>query len=146
MKINNLFNLINYFTFNNTVLPKDGPKITGGKDRYSIGDTVNVNCTSKGSKPAADIQWIINGKPVRVRIYNLFMNNQEIIIPNFMKNFSCKGQSFLCNRIRNQNSIVVIIYYVVERGITPYYIYCTRLCKNKTVLSVIRMLSMVTFI
>ena len=86
MKINNLFNLINYFTFNNTVLPKDGPKITGGKDRYSIGDTVNVNCTSKGSKPAADIQWIINGKPVRVRIYNLFMNNQEIIISNFMKN------------------------------------------------------------
>jgi len=44
------------------VLPKDGPKITGGKDRYSVGDTVNVNCTSKASKPAADIQWIINGK------------------------------------------------------------------------------------
>ena len=46
------------------VLPKDGPKITGGKDRYSVGDTVNVNCTSKASKPAADIQWIINGKAV----------------------------------------------------------------------------------
>ena len=53
------------------VLPKDGPKITGGKDRYSVGDTVNVNCTSKASKPAADIQWIINGKEVKVVIYNL---------------------------------------------------------------------------
>ena len=51
------------------VLPKDGPKITGGKDRYSVGDTVNVNCTSKASKPAADIQWIINGKPVSIDVY-----------------------------------------------------------------------------
>ena len=51
-----------------SVLPKDGPKITGGKDRYSVGDTVNVNCTSKASKPAADIQWIINGKAVRIDI------------------------------------------------------------------------------
>ena len=61
-----LYNLMNYFTFCNTVLPQDGPTITGGKDRYSIGDTVNVNCTSKGSKPAADIQWVINGKRVSV--------------------------------------------------------------------------------
>ena len=51
-----------------SVLPKDGPKITGGKDRYSVGDTVNVNCTSKASKPAADIQWIINGKAVRINM------------------------------------------------------------------------------
>ena len=58
------------FSLSFSVLPKDGPKITGGKDRYSVGDTVNVNCTSKASKPAADIQWIINGKAVRKKYEN----------------------------------------------------------------------------
>ena len=57
-------NLDTSFVSSISVLPKEGPKITGGKDRYSVGDTVNVNCTSKASKPAADIQWIINGKAV----------------------------------------------------------------------------------
>ncbi len=58
------------------MLPKDGPKITGGKDRYSEGDTVNVNCTSKESKPAADIQWIINGKPVSNYVYLTYIDLQ----------------------------------------------------------------------
>ena len=97
MKINNLYKLIKHFVFDNTVLPKDGPKITGGKDRYSIGDTVNVNCTSTGSKPAADIQWIINGKQVRVRIYNTFVNIRETNIPNFINKLKIGFSSdFLC--------------------------------------------------
>lgn len=45
-------------------LPKDGPRITGGKPRYHVGDTVNVNCTSGTSKPAATLQWFINGEQV----------------------------------------------------------------------------------
>lgn len=45
------------------VLPEKGPLITGGKLRYSLGDRVNVNCTSENSKPAADIRWFINGQP-----------------------------------------------------------------------------------
>ncbi|GLV31275.1 beaten path IIIc [Carabus blaptoides fortunei] len=44
-------------------LPEDGPKITGGKPRYQIGDTVRVNCTSGRSKPAAQLSWYINGDP-----------------------------------------------------------------------------------
>jgi len=45
------------------VLPKKGPLITGGKLRYSLGDNVDVNCTSANSKPAAEIKWLINGEP-----------------------------------------------------------------------------------
>ncbi len=45
-------------------LPDEGPKITGGKPRYHIGDEVNVNCTSGTSKPAANLQWFINGEQV----------------------------------------------------------------------------------
>jgi len=45
------------------VLPNKGPMIAGGKLRYSLGDNVDVNCTSSNSKPAAEINWFINGKP-----------------------------------------------------------------------------------
>lgn len=44
-------------------LPDEGPKITGGKVRYQIGDMVRVNCTSGRSKPAVQLNWMINGEP-----------------------------------------------------------------------------------
>ncbi|CAH1173788.1 unnamed protein product [Phaedon cochleariae] len=44
-------------------LPDEGPKITGGRARYQVGDTVHVNCTSGRSKPAAQLSWMINGQP-----------------------------------------------------------------------------------
>ncbi|XP_046388915.1 uncharacterized protein LOC124157893 [Ischnura elegans] len=43
-------------------LPGDGPRITGGRPRYQVGDTVRVNCTSGRSKPAAQLIWFINGE------------------------------------------------------------------------------------
>lgn len=46
-----------------SVLPKDGPRITGGRPRYQAGDTVSVNCTSGRSKPATRLNWFINGEP-----------------------------------------------------------------------------------
>ncbi|XP_066901242.1 cell adhesion molecule 2 [Halyomorpha halys] len=44
-------------------LPEEGPRISGGKPRYQIGDKVKVNCTSGLSKPAAQLSWYINGEP-----------------------------------------------------------------------------------
>ena len=61
-----------YFFF--LVLPKKGPLITGGKLRYSLGDNVDVNCTSANSKPAAEINWFINGEPVSTK-YLLLCNS-----------------------------------------------------------------------
>uniref|UniRef100_A0A1B6DEL1 Ig-like domain-containing protein n=2 Tax=Clastoptera arizonana TaxID=38151 RepID=A0A1B6DEL1_9HEMI len=43
------------------MLPKEGPKISGGRPRYQVGDTVRVNCTSGQSKPGAQLMWFING-------------------------------------------------------------------------------------
>ncbi|XP_049790051.1 uncharacterized protein LOC126195466 [Schistocerca nitens] len=43
-------------------LPDEGPRITGGRPRYQVGDTVRVNCTSGRSKPAAQLAWFINGE------------------------------------------------------------------------------------
>ena len=42
------------------VLPTEGPRITGSQTQYKIGDTVNINCTSAKSKPAAALRWYIN--------------------------------------------------------------------------------------
>jgi len=49
-------------------MPKDGPRISGGRPRYQIGDTVRVNCTSARSKPAATLQWFINSELVRALV------------------------------------------------------------------------------
>lgn len=43
------------------VLPEEGPRIEGGRRRYHVGDTVKLKCRSGRSKPAAQLQWYING-------------------------------------------------------------------------------------
>eukprot|EP00095_Tigriopus_kingsejongensis_P002658 maker-scaffold439_size171548-snap-gene-0.26 protein:Tk02658 transcript:maker-scaffold439_size171548-snap-gene-0.26-mRNA-1 annotation:"AGAP007933-PA" len=45
------------------VLPRSGPRISGGKHTYHVGDKVRVNCTSERSKPAATLHWYINNAP-----------------------------------------------------------------------------------
>ncbi|XP_039284299.1 uncharacterized protein LOC111057247 [Nilaparvata lugens] len=43
-------------------LPDEGPRISGGRPRYQVGETVKLNCTSGRSKPAAQLMWFINGE------------------------------------------------------------------------------------
>ncbi|XP_060531633.1 uncharacterized protein LOC132705194 [Cylas formicarius] len=57
-------------------LPEEGPKISGGKPRYQIGDTVNVNCTSGRSKPVAQLNWMINGEPAEPK----YLRGPEIMV------------------------------------------------------------------
>ncbi|XP_076653129.1 uncharacterized protein LOC143359227 [Halictus rubicundus] len=45
------------------VLPDEGPRISGGRARYQVGEVVHMNCTSAPSKPAALLTWFINGDP-----------------------------------------------------------------------------------
>ena len=49
------------------VLPNSRPRISGGQHTYHVGDWVRVNCTSDKSKPAADLQWYINGREVSTK-------------------------------------------------------------------------------
>ncbi|GFG37429.1 hypothetical protein Cfor_07163, partial [Coptotermes formosanus] len=56
-------------------LPEEGPRITGGRPRYQIGDTVRVNCTSGRSKPAAQLMWFINGEQADIA----FLRGPDII-------------------------------------------------------------------
>lgn len=61
-------------------LPEEGPRITGGKPRYQMGDVVRVNCTSGRSKPAAHLNWFINGEPADptfLRTYDTVITGRE---------------------------------------------------------------------
>ncbi|CAG0891697.1 unnamed protein product [Darwinula stevensoni] len=41
-------------------IPKEKPRISGGKQTYKPGDSVGVNCSAGPSKPAAALMWYIN--------------------------------------------------------------------------------------
>lgn len=62
--------------FLSSALPEEEPRITGGRRRYQIGDTVRVNCTSGRSKPAAQLNWYINGEPADPKL----LRGPEIIV------------------------------------------------------------------
>lgn len=47
--------------FNVAALPEHRPKIAGARRSISIGETLNVNCTSSRSKPIANITFLLNG-------------------------------------------------------------------------------------
>lgn len=46
-------------------VPEHRPFIVGIRPRYRVGDSLRANCTSKHSKPAANLTWIVNDLPVR---------------------------------------------------------------------------------
>ena len=52
-------------------IPDEKPIVRGASEKYHPGDLVRVNCTSAKSKPAANLKWFINGKPVSNYLYNL---------------------------------------------------------------------------
>ncbi|XP_037024568.1 uncharacterized protein LOC119066298 isoform X1 [Bradysia coprophila] len=47
-------------------LPEQKPTITGIHSRYRQGDTLQGNCTSHYSKPAANLTWTINDVPAKL--------------------------------------------------------------------------------
>jgi hypothetical protein len=46
-------------------VPPSAPVIHGIKLRYKVNDIIRGNCTSKGSRPAANLTWTINDMIVR---------------------------------------------------------------------------------
>ncbi|XP_013176465.1 PREDICTED: uncharacterized protein LOC106124386 [Papilio xuthus] len=46
------------------LLPETKPILTGLKEKYNVGDRVRANCTSSGSRPEAQLKWLINNRLV----------------------------------------------------------------------------------
>ena len=49
-------------------MPRSGPSVSGAAPRYSLGDSVSLNCTSNSSDPLAELSWYINSESVGVNI------------------------------------------------------------------------------
>lgn len=47
-------------------LPHNPPLIIGIRPRYHIGDILRGNCTSRHSKPAANLTWTVNNEEVSI--------------------------------------------------------------------------------
>ncbi|RWS25537.1 beat protein-like protein, partial [Leptotrombidium deliense] len=60
-----------HYNYYNTILATnyegDGPIITGVRHRYSVNDLVNATCTSRRSKPGAELMWFVNDVQVRIQ-------------------------------------------------------------------------------
>ncbi|KAF0294041.1 hypothetical protein FJT64_008254 [Amphibalanus amphitrite] len=48
--------------FHDHDLPTHGPIISGGQERYRIGDVIQLNCTSPGTVPPPQLTWYIEGE------------------------------------------------------------------------------------
>lgn len=42
----------------------EDPRITFRKPEYTVGDWLQVNCTSASARPTPDVTWLLNGKKV----------------------------------------------------------------------------------
>lgn len=68
-------------------VPENRPIIHGIKAKYRVGDTLRANCTSKFSKPAANLTWFIN----------------DIIVSMTQNIFRCSNFSFLNSPLKKQH-------------------------------------------
>lgn len=100
---------------NLTVLPEQGPKITGGRPRYQIGDEVNVNCTSGRSKPATHLNWFINGESANsslLKYYNILITGREGLETTILGlKFKVKPHSFRHGDMKLKVCTVFSIFY-----------------------------------
>ena len=51
-----------------TDLPDEKPRITGIKEKYQIGETMEALCTSWQSHPPANLTWFINEEKVMKKL------------------------------------------------------------------------------
>lgn len=56
--------------------PHNAPFITGIRPRYRVGDILRGNCTSRHSRPAANLTWTVNNEEVSV------VPNPPLMVPH----------------------------------------------------------------
>lgn len=86
-----------------TEVPEQRPYISGiphSNAHYHVGSIVRANCTSRNSKPAANLTWAINSKPVSFFSFQLFFSlffalfGSSVFLP-----FFCPRHSLALSRI-----------------------------------------------
>ncbi|XP_031619175.1 fasciclin-3 isoform X2 [Contarinia nasturtii] len=84
--------------------PEHRPIVHGIKPRYRIGDSLRANCTSKNSKPAANLTWYINDippNPLNVRTYRIMRDHKTDLETSLTGiQFVITQQHFLNNKLK----------------------------------------------
>ena len=57
------------------MIPKGPPHIKSVPAEYSIGQWVNLNCTSEPSRPPARLTWIVNNAEVSISIAHIHLKS-----------------------------------------------------------------------
>lgn len=82
---------------NVSVIPEEGPRITGTKSRYSTGETVTANCTAGPSMPPVQLSWHINGEKVKDSYVKHFLSmneSEELEVSTLQLSFKIKPNHF----------------------------------------------------
>ncbi|XP_050294116.1 uncharacterized protein LOC126734502 isoform X2 [Anthonomus grandis grandis] len=85
-------------------LPEEDPIITGVKDEYSIGDEINLNCTSGKSRPPSMLHWYINEqqiqKPEALIQYPIEYHTKGLVTTTLGLKFTLNNRHFLGGSMR----------------------------------------------
>ncbi|KAG4077653.1 hypothetical protein HA402_012964 [Bradysia odoriphaga] len=87
---------------NINTLPKQGPKITGLSSNV-IGDSIFLICSSIGSKPAAQLTWLLNEQPInknKLGHYIVTPAENNLEISSLGLNFVIDNNSFQCGSMK----------------------------------------------
>ncbi|XP_037959065.1 uncharacterized protein LOC119688460 [Teleopsis dalmanni] len=85
------------------VVPGKDPIITGLRPRYRVGDIVRGNCTSRHSKPAANLTWTVNDhetNPSHVRRHKPLRDSRELETTTSSIHFVVTPQHFSNGKLR----------------------------------------------
>ncbi|XP_037913348.1 uncharacterized protein LOC119652994 isoform X2 [Hermetia illucens] len=101
-------------------LPTERPTLMGIHSRYRLGDTINGNCTSNYSKPAANLTWTINDIPVMPRDIKSYeplkFENLESSVLEI--NFTVQHHQFIRGRLKLK--CTARIHGIYEQDIEKY--------------------------
>lgn len=79
-------------------LPISGPQVAGARRQYSIGEEMNVNCSSSPSRPAASLTWYINREQASsslLRKYPTVVAGQDLESAVLGLQFKVKARHYL---------------------------------------------------
>lgn len=61
----------------------EDPQITLWKEEYTVGERLEVNCTSGASKPTPEVTWLLNGRQVVYLIHYLLRYNSSKFVTKY---------------------------------------------------------------
>lgn len=102
-------------------VPSKDPYIEGNKLKYSLGEVVELNCTSNASDPMADLFWYINGLPAGEEMlfrYPRIREPTNLLTAVLGLRFHVASQHLRANFVRVKCTAMLLTVYLKSNEIT----------------------------